>query len=112
MKEPAYNRYSLIIKRPHLILLGAGASLAAFPNGEKNGMELPLMNNFVETVNGLSDYLNEYGIDYRGKNFEDLYSSLYDDSLYDEIRKAVEDFIEIMKSKEAKKAALKAAKSV
>lgn len=93
MKERAYNRYPLSIKRPHLVLLGAGASLAAFPNGEKNGMELPLMNNFVETVNGLSDYLNEYEIDYRGKNFEDLYSPLYDDSRYDEIKQAVEELI-------------------
>ncbi|MEE9403199.1 MAG: DUF1848 family protein [Desulfobacteria bacterium] len=85
MKERSYNRYALSIKRPHLVLLGAGASLAAFPNGEKNGMEIPLMNNFVETVEGLSDYLNKYGIDYRGNNFEDLYSSLYDDSRYDEV---------------------------
>jgi hypothetical protein len=93
MTERAYNRYALSIKRPHLVLLGAGASLAAFTNGEKNGMELPLMNNFVETVNGLSDYLDEYGIDYLGKNFEDLYSSLYDNSRYDEIRQAVEELI-------------------
>ena len=93
MKERAYNRYALSIKRPHLVLLGAGASLAAFTNGEKNGMELPLMNNFVEIVNGLSDYLDECGIDYQGKNFEDLYSSLYDDSRYDEIRQAVEELI-------------------
>ena len=70
MKERAYNKYALSIKRPHLVLLGAGASLAAFPNGEKNGMEMPLMNNFVETVDGLSDYLNKYGIDYRGNNFD------------------------------------------
>jgi len=93
MKERAYNRYALSIKRPHLVLLGAGASLAAFTNGEKNGMELPLMNNFVETVNGLSEYLDECGIDYQGKNFEDLYSSLYDNSRYDEIRQAVEGLI-------------------
>lgn len=93
MKERAYNRYVLITKRPHLVLLGAGASLAAFPNGEKNGIELPLMINFVETVNGLSDYLNKYGIDYREKNFEDLYSSLYAESRYNEIRQALEELI-------------------
>lgn len=93
MKERAYDRYALSIKRPHLVLLGAGTSLAAFTNGEKNGMGLPLMNNFVETVNGLSDYLDECGIDYQGKNFEDLYSSLYDNSRYDEIRQAVEELI-------------------
>jgi hypothetical protein len=93
MKGRAYNRYALNIGRPHLVLLGAGASLAAFPNGEKNGLKLPLMNNFVETVNGLSDYLGECGIDYKGQNFEDLYNSLYEDSQYDEIRQVIEEII-------------------
>ncbi len=93
MKERAYNVYALSIKRPHLVLLGAGASLAAFPNGEKNGLNLPLMNNFVETVNELSDYLDKCGIDYKGQNFEDLYSSLYDEAEHDEIRQNVEEII-------------------
>lgn len=93
MRERAYNRYALSIKRPHVVLLGAGASLAAFPNGEKNAIKLPLMNNFVETISGLSDYLHECGIDYRGQNFEVLYSALYEDSKCDEIRKYVEELI-------------------
>ena len=93
MKERAYDRYALSIKRPHLVLLGAGASKAAFPNGEKNSLKMPLMVDFVETVNGLSDYLGECGIDYKGQNFEDLYNSLYKDSRYDEIRPVVEEII-------------------
>ena len=93
MEERAYNRYALNIKRPHLVLLGAGASRAAFPNGEKNGLKLPLMEDFVETVMGLSDYLDKCGIDYKGQNFEDLYSALYEDSQYDEIRGAIEELI-------------------
>ena len=93
MKERAYDRYASSVNRSHLVLLGAGASLAAFPNGEKNGLKLPLMNNFVETVNGLSDYLDEYGIDYKGQNFEDLYNSLYECSQYDKIRQTIEKII-------------------
>jgi len=93
MKERAYDRYALSIKRPHLVLLGAGASKAAFPNGEKNSLKMPLMVDFVETVNGLSDYLGECGIDYKGQNFEDLYNSLYEDSQYDEIRRTIEEII-------------------
>jgi hypothetical protein len=85
-----YNRYGMNIQRPHLVLLGAGASVAAFPEGEKNGLKLPLMNNFVETVAGLADYFDKCGIDYKGKNFEDLYCSLYEDPKYDEIRQSVE----------------------
>ena len=93
MNNRVYNLYALCIKRPHLVLLGAGASLAAFPNGEKNGLKLPLMNNFVETVNGLSDYLDKYGIDYKGQNFEILYNSLYENSKYDDIRQVIEEII-------------------
>ena len=93
MKERAYDRYALSIKRPHLVLLGAGASKAAFPNGEKSSLKMPLMDDFVETVNGLSDYLGEYAIDYKEQNFEDLYNSLYEDSQYDEIRQTIEKII-------------------
>jgi hypothetical protein len=35
---------------PHVVLLGAGASLAAFPNGDANGNKLPLMNDLIATV--------------------------------------------------------------
>lgn len=38
------------IKSPHLVIVGAGASLAAFPNGDRNGKKLPLMDNFVNVV--------------------------------------------------------------
>lgn len=36
--------------KPHVVILGAGGSYAAFPNGDRNGKKLPLMNNFVETL--------------------------------------------------------------
>jgi hypothetical protein len=29
--------------RSHVVILGAGASYAAFPDGDKNGRKLPLM---------------------------------------------------------------------
>jgi len=61
---------------PHVVLLGAGASLASFPNGDRNARLLPLMRNFVEVV-GLNDLLEEHGIDYQEKNFEELYSDLH-----------------------------------
>lgn len=93
MEERSYNRYGINTQRPHLVLLGAGASLAAFPDGERNDLKLPLMNNFVETVDGLSDYLDECGIDYKEQNFEDLYSSLYDEPRYGKIRQTAEELI-------------------
>jgi hypothetical protein len=61
--------------RPHVVVLGAGASLAAFPNGDANGRRLPLMADFVQVV-GLGPTLERHGISYTGANFEELYASL------------------------------------
>ncbi len=61
--------------RPHVVLLGAGASRAAFPKGDANGLRLPLMSDFVETVSGLADYLRANGICHDG-NIETLYKKL------------------------------------
>lgn len=87
------NKYSVSVQRPHLVLLGAGASRAAFPNGEKNGLIPPLMDDFFDIVEELSDYLEKHGIEYKGKNFEDVYSSMYGNREYDEIRVDVEEIV-------------------
>lgn len=63
--------------KSHLVILGAGASLAALPDGDKNGKKLPLMNNLVE-VTGINDILDQENIPWKEKNFEDLYSELSD----------------------------------
>lgn len=47
------------ILSPHVVLLGAGASLAAFPNGDAKGNKLPLMSDFVATV-GLTELLKRH----------------------------------------------------
>lgn len=60
---------------PHVVILGAGASLAALPNGDKNGRILPLMNNIVEVV-GLQPLLDKFGVKYEGQNFESFYNDL------------------------------------
>jgi len=36
--------------RPHIIILGAGASLQAFPDGDASGRRLPLMDNIIEIL--------------------------------------------------------------
>lgn len=60
---------------PHVVLLGAGASLAAFPYGDANGRQLPLMKDIVEKV-GLRSTLQDLGINEGLDNFEALYDSL------------------------------------
>lgn len=62
--------------KPHLVILGAGASLATLPEGDKNGLKLPIMNNFIETV-GLEDILEDIDLKTDSNNFEDIYSELY-----------------------------------
>ena len=57
--------------RPHVVILGAGASLAVFPNGDANGISLPLLYDFIRQL-GLEKDLKHYQIDYKGQNFEDI----------------------------------------
>lgn len=63
------------MKAPHVVFLGAGASRAAFPNGDKYGKALPLMQDFSEIV-PVGRILDQQQIDYRDRNFEDVYSEL------------------------------------
>lgn len=68
----------LTMRRPHVVILGAGASLAAFPNGDPFGKKLPLMNNLVSVV-GLTQLLGEAGVGDLDRNFEVIYSELSSD---------------------------------
>jgi hypothetical protein len=81
--------------RPHVVILGAGASLASFTNGDKNGRRLPLMENLKDVI-GLDSLLQKSNIDYKGKNFEDIFSQLYEDKKYSglvvELENAVKEY--------------------
>lgn len=76
--------------RPHVVLLGAGASKAAFPYGEEKGKHLPLMDNFADTIE-LGAILNNAGIN-PNQNFESIYSSIKDDVLRNEIEEQVNKY--------------------
>jgi hypothetical protein len=71
---------------PHLVLLGAGASCASFPNGDANGKKLLVMANFSEILN-LDVLLKDENI--VTKNFEEIYPDLKP-----EIQKKLEEHIE------------------
>lgn len=64
------------MERPHIVILGAGASRAACPKGDKNGRPLPVMADFSKLV-GLTPLFQDWGID-PDRNFEDTYSDLYE----------------------------------
>ncbi len=63
--------------KPHVVILGAGASYAAFPNGDFNGKKLPLMNTLVETL-GLEKLIEKAGLKTTSFNFEDIYSEIHE----------------------------------
>lgn len=78
--------------RPHVVLLGAEASRASFPNGESAGRKLPVMTDFLEIV-PVRDILSAANVPFEDKNFEELYASLVVDSQYSEICTALESAI-------------------
>jgi hypothetical protein len=61
--------------KPHLVILGAGASRAALPDGDARGRHLPVMADFVEIV-PVVPILEKSGIHWEGRNFEEIYSDL------------------------------------
>ena len=61
----------------HVVILGAGASIAsAVRNPEPSGKLLPSMDNFIDVV-GLAEIIDSTGIEYRSRNFEEIYSHLH-----------------------------------
>lgn len=88
---------SQLIEKPenwgrHVVILGAGASVAAFPQGDANGKKLPTMDGLVEML-GLEPVLKSGGVKNTRRNFEDIYSELYEIDPGLLILREVEDII-------------------
>lgn len=47
---PLFNPATQINHSPHVVILGAGASRAAFPEGDANGKRLPVMADIIESL--------------------------------------------------------------
>jgi len=60
--------------RPHLVILGAGASIAAYNDWGATGPVLPSMNSLAKDL-GLSDIIEKHGF-CSETNFEDLFSKI------------------------------------
>ncbi len=84
---------SLFMERPHMVLLGAGASYAALPNGDRNGKKLPLMSNFIDIL-GLHDLLHRYNINPPYDDFEAIYSDIVTNPSLLELQLNLENIIE------------------
>lgn len=76
--------------RPHVVLLGAGASRAAFPNGDATGRSLPVMNDLVNIVE-LLPLIEAAGLEAeQQRNFEVIYGQLVSDPRYTDTVKKIE----------------------
>ena len=64
--------------RPHVVILGAGASLAACGDGDRNGYRLPLMDDLIDVLD-LRRLLEAESVESGDDNFEKLYSRLHSD---------------------------------
>lgn len=71
-----YAEYEFYMKnRPHVVILGAGASCAAIPNGDKFGKKISAMSGFINKL-GLSNILSRVDIQTSSDNLEDIYMEL------------------------------------
>lgn len=77
--------------KPHVVILGAGASLAAFPNGDKNGRKVSGMDGFFENL-GFDLNLDSHS----SRNLEDIYINA-DEELKDEIEYIIEEYFRRLK---------------
>ena len=60
----------------HTVILGAGATVAAIPNGDKYGNESSVMNGLIKKLH-LEDIVSGVDIHTKSNNLEDIYSELY-----------------------------------
>ena len=63
------------VKR-HTVILGAGATIAAIPDGDKYGRRSSVMNGLIEKL-GMRDILERVELETESDNLEDIYSELY-----------------------------------
>lgn len=71
-------RESQIMGGMHLVILGAGASIASsYRNPEANGLKLPSMNDLPKVID-MSDILSQLPHEILCDNFEELYGNIYE----------------------------------
>lgn len=76
--------------RRHTVILGAGATIAAIPNGDKNGKKSSVMNGLIEQLH-LKDILDGVELKTKSDNLEDIYSELHSRPECKEVTIALEE---------------------
>lgn len=73
---------------PHVVIMGAGASLAAFPDGEATGRKLPLMATLIDIL-GLESMIKSSGFSIGNNDFEGFYDDLVSSNCCPELVKEI-----------------------
>lgn len=71
--EELYRNYILL--RPLVVILGAGATIAAIPNGDKFGKRCSVMQGFIDNL-GLRSILREVELETKSDNLEEIFTEL------------------------------------
>lgn len=79
--------------RPHVVLLGAGASVATIPNGDKNGKKISAMKGFIDKL-GMKSVISTVNLDTTSDNLEDIYMEMYERDDCESQREQLENAIE------------------
>ncbi|MBX8571918.1 hypothetical protein K5D36_19795 [Pseudomonas cichorii] len=90
MNPKEADEFERIMKdRPHVVILGAGATMAAIPDGDKNGRRSSVMSGFIESL-GMTEILKEVKLKTTSNNLEDIYSELHSRPECDDIREELD----------------------
>jgi hypothetical protein len=92
MKYRLPNVYNRRLLDPHVVIIGAGASIAAC-KFDKHGYQVPLLKN-IHTVLGLTDKLKQFDFSIEEmQDFELLFSNIHEKPEYAELQKELKSTI-------------------
>lgn len=92
-ENKVYQSEKYYKSRPHVVLLGAGASVATIPNGDKNGKKISAMKGFIDKL-GMRPIISQINLQTTGDNLEDIYMEMYERDDCKLQRMQLEDAIE------------------
>lgn len=80
------------IKKPHVVILGAGASKAAFLNGDRNGKNVPTMDDLITTLE-LESIFSKYNFQIgTHANFESIFSRIKNNEFRNELEHEIRKY--------------------
>lgn len=88
---PAFDPSKRVNHSPHVVILGAGASRAAFPHGDANGKQVPLLADLPDCL-GLRVSISSAGFS-DAEDFESIYDKLATSGCCPELQAEIESRI-------------------